>query len=131
MTAVTHAAVGGTIGTLGIGGSPGSFLLGLAAHAPLDLVPHWDIRNPWIDTALTVGGLGALLFWTGPSPVFWGALGGALPDLEHLLPFRRKLLPFHGERHGRAGGRAHAAAQGLLLIACGLCIAWSIGKGRG
>ncbi|MBM3319079.1 MAG: hypothetical protein FJY73_00185 [Candidatus Eisenbacteria bacterium] len=114
MTTITHAAAGAALGSLGLG-SPASFLAGMASHLPLDLVPHWDLKRTWIDTVLTVGALGALWIATGASPLFWGAAGAALPDLEHLLPLRRKYFPGHGARHGRALGRAHALPQALLF----------------
>lgn len=124
MTTITHAAVGGMIGSFGLG-APASFLLGTASHLPLDLVPHWDFKRTWIDTVLTVGGLGGLLLFAGPSPVFWGAAGAALPDLEHLLPLRRKYFPGHGKSHGRALPRSHLALQGvILLLSVGRIFAW-------
>lgn len=117
MTTITHAAVGGLIGSLGLG-APASFLLGTASHLPLDLVPHWDLKKTWIDTILTLGGLAALLVWTGGSPLFWGAAGGALPDLEHLLPLRRKYVPGHGKSHGRRLGASFASIQVVIMALC-------------
>jgi hypothetical protein len=114
MTTITHTAVGAAIGTLGLG-APASFLVGMGSHVPLDLVPHWDIKRTWIDTLCTSAALVALLIWTGSSPVFWGAAGGALPDLEHLLPLPRKLFPAHGRVHGRALGPRHFALQAALI----------------
>ncbi|MFH1681415.1 MAG: hypothetical protein ABIH26_12345 [Candidatus Eisenbacteria bacterium] len=114
MTTITHAAAGAAIGSLGLG-SPASFLAGMASHLPMDFVPHWDIKRTWIDTLLTLGALGAAFALTGSSPLFWGAAGAALPDLEHLLPLGRKYFPGHGARHGRALGRSHAAEQVVLL----------------
>jgi len=121
MTTVTHAAVGGLIGSAGLG-SPVSFLLGMASHLPLDLVPHWDIRRPWIDTVLTLGALVILFLLFGSHPIFWGAGGAALPDLEHLLPLRRKLFPGHGRSHGRRLGQEHAWLQGVIVAATAVVI---------
>jgi hypothetical protein len=123
MTTITHTAVGAALGSVGVG-SPASFLIGAASHLPLDLVPHWDIKRVWIDTVLTFGALGALLALWGASPVFWGAIGAALPDLEHLLPLPRKYVPGHGTRHGRALGVRHAATQVLVAgaSACAVVI---------
>ena len=124
MTTVTHAAVGGLIGSAGLG-SPVSFLLGMGSHLPLDLVPHWDIKRPWIDTVLTLGTLGVLYLLFGSHPVFWGAGGAALPDLEHLLPLRRKLFPGHGRTHGRRLGWNHAWHQAAIVVLAGAVIAGS------
>lgn len=119
MTTITHTAVGAALGSLGLGPTA-SFLAGVGSHLPLDLVPHWDIKQTWIDTLLTFGALGAILLAGGFSPVFWGAAGGALPDLEHLLPLRRKYFPGHGRSHGRALGAEHASWQALLAGVAGL-----------
>ncbi|MFH1277659.1 MAG: hypothetical protein ABIK65_04710 [Candidatus Eisenbacteria bacterium] len=125
MTTITHAAVGGMIGSFGLG-APASFLLGTASHLPLDLVPHWDFKQTWIDTILTLSGLAALLAFTGPSGVFWGAAGAALPDLEHLLPLRRKYFPGHGKTHGRAlPGRFLAVQGAIILVSLGKILAWA------
>jgi len=129
MTTITHTAVGGMLGSFGLG-SPASFLLGIASHFPLDLIPHWDIKRPWIDTLLTLGGLGLLLLLFGSSPVFWGAAGGALPDLEHILPIGRKLVPCHGATHGRSLGLRHAGVQVGVLLACSVVIALFAAVGR-
>jgi hypothetical protein len=121
MTTIAHTAVGGAMGAGGAN-APVSFMLGAVSHYPLDIIPHWDLENMWIDTALTLGALAALLIFFGNGPVFWGALGGALPDLEHLLPHRRKLYPSHGARHGRPLGGAHAFVQLALIVLCGWLI---------
>jgi len=115
MTTIAHTAVGGMIGGLGFG-SPVSFLLGVASHLPLDLVPHWDIKRVWIDTVLTIGCLGVLLILFGSSPIFWGAAGAALPDAEHLLLRGRKLFPGHGRTHGRALPIRFALWQLLIVV---------------
>ncbi len=117
MTTIAHTGVGGVAGSLGLG-SPASFLLGAALHLPLDLIPHWDIKKIWIDAIITVTALIGLLVLCGPSPVFWGAVGGALPDMEHLLPLSRKYFPGHGERHGRSLGRGNAVFQAVLSVVC-------------
>ena len=114
------------LGSLGLG-SCGSFLAGMASHFPLDLVPHWDIKSIWIDTILTIGGLGALLLLFGNSPVFWGAVGGAIPDLEHLLPLQRRIWPSHGRLHGATLGKAHSAVQVALVAICILVLARVMG----
>ncbi len=120
MTTFTHTAVGGALGCAGLG-SAGSFAAGFVSHFPLDLIPHWDLKSKWMESCLTLGALGLLFALFGPTPVFWGALGGALPDLEHLLPFSRKFYPSHGRLHGKALGPTHALVQaGIVLVCAGL-----------
>jgi hypothetical protein len=126
MTTITHTAVGGALGSLGLGPFA-SFAVGFGSHLPLDLVPHWDIKQTWVDTLLTVAALGAILLVQGGSPVFWGAAGGALPDLEHLLPLPRKYFPGHGAHHGRALGVRHAWWQGVLAGIAGLFAIRAVG----
>lgn len=117
MTTIAHTAVGGAIGAFGAN-APLSFILGAVSHYPLDILPHWDLKKMWIDTVLTIGGLALLLIFFGGGPIFWGALGGALPDLEHLLPHRKKLYPSHGPRHGRQLKFPLASIQLGLICAC-------------
>ena len=121
MTTIAHTAVGGVAGSLGLGSSL-SFLLGTASHLPLDLIPHWDLKKIWIDAIITIAALAGLLVLYGPSPVFWGAVGGALPDLEHLFPLSRKYFPGHGKRHGRSLGRGNAVLQTVLSVVCFLVV---------
>ncbi len=117
MTAIAHTAVGGAIGAFGAN-APLSFFLGAISHYPLDIIPHWDLKNMWIDTVLTFGGLTLLLIFFGNGPIFWGALGGALPDVEHLFPHRKKVFPSHGPRHGRPLALPLASIQLGLIGAC-------------
>ena len=109
MCSVTHVAVGALIGSF-FGNSLASFLVGLVSHIPLDAVPHFDFENLWVDAALTVALLAAVLAVFGFSPVFFGALGAVAPDLENLLwrlgilPEERKIFPTHSGliKHGTA-----------------------------
>ena len=121
MTTLTHAAVGGVLGTCGFG-STTTFVLGVASHYPLDLIPHWDLKYKWLDTVLTLGVLGALLALYGPGPVFWGAAGGALPHQEHKLPTQRKIFTSQGPAHGRPLPGRFAAVQGAVFLASAFLI---------
>jgi len=126
MTAVAHTAVGGAIGAFGMN-APVSFILGALSHYPLDIIPHWDLEKIWIDTVLTIGSLVTLLIIFGNGPIFWGALGGALPDLEHLLHLGKKIYPSHGVRHGRPLSRPYASIQIVMILASsGIMIARGI-----
>ncbi len=109
MCSVTHVAAGAVIGSL-LGSSPAAFFVGMASHIPLDVIPHLDFENLWVDAALTIALLAAVLLLFGLSPVFFGALGSVAPDFENLLwrmgvlPEERKIFPTHSGliRHGRA-----------------------------
>jgi hypothetical protein len=131
MCSVTHVAVGALIGSF-LGNSVASFFLGLASHIPLDIIPHLDFENLWVDAALTVALLVGILVVFGFSPVFFGALGAVAPDLENLLwrigvlPEERKIFPTHSGliRHGTArpargiwASIAMAAASVAIVVA--------------
>jgi len=107
MCSVTHVAVGALIGSF-FGNSLASFFVGMVSHIPLDVIPHLDFENMWVDAALTVALLAGVLAVFGFSPVFFGALGAVAPDLENLLwrigvlPEERKVFPTHSGliKHG-------------------------------
>ncbi len=67
-----------------------AFLGGIVSHIFLDLVPHWDYRTAWagaISTALSFLTLAVLARRSNKVTIFWGGLGGMLPDLEVALAF--------------------------------------------
>lgn len=113
---MTHVAVGALIGSF-LESSLISFFIGLGSHIPLDMIPHFDFENLWVDALLTVALLIGVLIVFGFSPVFFGALGAVAPDLENLLwrvgvlPEERKIFPTHSGliKHGAA-----RPARGLL-----------------
>jgi hypothetical protein len=131
MFTLTHLAVGGALGGwTGHGGT--AFAVGVASHAVLDVVPHYDIRDVRVDVGLLVAAVAALwVLGYGPTPVFWGAAGGVLPDLEILLwrlgvlDKRRWVFPSHNGRipHGREVGRRGLVVQGLLILGAAGCLA--------
>ncbi len=86
MYCVTHITVGGFIA--GTAGHPVfAFLGGMVSHIVLDAIPHHDYKrfiSGLCDFALSLG-IMTLFFWRPqlfPGRFFWGALGGALPDVE-------------------------------------------------
>lgn len=130
MTVLTHMAVGGAVGTL-VGGTGAAFGTGVLSHVPLDVIPHYDFPNVWVELGLAVAFLGSMLaLGLGVTPAFWGALGGVLPDLENLLwrvgviPGRLKVFPGHAEwfkrfvPHGRSLGPAHLWWQVVMIAVC-------------
>lgn len=129
MTAITHLAVGAALGSFtdsrGLG-----FALGLVGHIPLDLLPHYELERMWVDAAAVVAVLVAMLaLGLGGTPVFWGAVGGVVPDVENLLwrtgilPGGGKVFPGHSPRlsrvfpHGRTLGPRHALTQVAIICA--------------
>jgi hypothetical protein len=122
-------AVGGALGSL-VGGRGAPFALGLGSHIVLDVIPHYEFEKIWIEAAIVVCVLGTMIAaGHGGTGVFWGALGGVLPDVENLLwkqgilPGRWKVFPGHNRRlrkfipHGRSLPVRHAWWQaGLIAV---------------
>jgi hypothetical protein len=109
-----HILGGAAAGTLA--GSPeGAFVLGLASHALLDAIPHYDY-DLTTQIVLLVGA-GALVKWqydqTGDLRIIAGAVGGFLPDIEHVLKKlgiqNDKYFPTHNGAipHGKAKNLWH------------------------
>jgi hypothetical protein len=128
LTVITHLAVGAAVGTL-TGGRGPAFILGLASHIPLDVLPHYEFEKLWVEVVVVAAALGAMLFLgMAGSGIFWGAVGAVAPDLENLLwrigllPGDRKVFPGHSRRfsrvfpHGRTLGPRHALTQ--IAIIC-------------
>lgn len=112
-----HVATGALAGSLA-GSRRRALLLGLAAHAAGDAVPHQDIRSRRFETASGVAGLLLLAAGRGPlDPAVVGAAAASAPDLEHVLPLPRpggrKLFPSHRVRGWHKAGGLPAWAQVL------------------
>lgn len=138
MTVLTHMAVGGALGSL-VGGRIAPFALGLGSHVVLDVIPHYEFERMWIEAAVAVGVLGGLIaVGRADTGVFWGALGGVLPDIENLLwkqgilPGRWKVFPGHNRRlrkylpHGRSLPLRHVWWQVGLVVASAIVAARSL-----
>lgn len=132
MMVLTHMAVGAALGSFA-GARGTSFAVGLASHVPLDLIPHYEFEKMWIEVAAVAVVLGLLMFLGyGGTTVFFGALGGLIPDVENLLwrsrvlPERWKLFPGHAPRlarfvpHGRALPARHAWWQMAVFAVAGM-----------
>jgi hypothetical protein len=94
-----HVATGGLVGALA-GSRTRAALLGLAAHAAGDRVPHRDLPSRRFETASGTAGLLLLAASRGPlDPAVIGAVAASVPDVEHVLrlprPGGRKLFPSH------------------------------------
>jgi len=130
MTGTTHALVGMALGRF-LHDRRQAFLMGLAAHAVLDALPHQDY-SPVVSIPLDCCGVGVLLTAASRSTApgaLAGAVGGLLPDLENLVPSRNpgrtKLFPSHWFRHNKASRRVGVAvelltAAGAILLLCAL-----------
>jgi len=136
----THAVVGGALGYW-LGRNPVyAFAIGFLSHALLDMMPHHD---PVLTDRLDIGVFGAFnlgtLFTTAKlcrsndndSRIFWGAIGGMLPDLEHILFFKacegftlceKKIYPSHNGLLPHPGDAPLLVGYALEIGACYLVI---------
>jgi hypothetical protein len=118
-----HVATGGLAGALA--GSRGlAVVLGLAAHAAGDRMPHEDLRSRRFETASGLAALALLAVARGPlDPAVVGAAAGSAPDVEHVLrlprPGGRKLFPSHRVYGWHRAGGVSASAQ---LVAAGVIL---------
>jgi hypothetical protein len=104
MTGSVHAAVGAAIGRY-VRNKPLAFACGIVSHFAGDVVPHKDVGP--LETPIVFGTMARIAQVHGwNSPQFWGALGGILPDFEHIPaelrrdprrvnPMPEKLFPTH------------------------------------
>jgi len=142
VTVLAHMAVGAAAGSL-VGGRGAAFGLGLASHVVLDLIPHYEFTKIWLEACAIALLFGAMLaLGLGATPVFWGALGGVLPDVENflwrmgLIRGRDKCFPGHNERlsrwlpHGRSLGVRHAWWQVAIAAAAVLVVLWGTSRIR-
>jgi len=136
----THGVVGGALGAWLARNPLEAFAVGFLSHALLDVMPHHDpVEEDPLDVGFFVAfNLGALFVahetyraHDDDQRILWGAIGGMLPDLEHLLFYEQcegfelcsaKLYPTHNNRlphHGDAPflfGYALETAVSLLVI---------------
>jgi hypothetical protein len=116
-----HVATGGLVGAVA-GSKRRALALGLLAHAAGDAMPHQDVASRRFEALSGVAVLALLAAAWGPlSPVVAGAVGGSVPDVEHVLPLPRpggrKLFPSHRVRGWHRSGGVPASAQ---LLAAGV-----------
>lgn len=100
MDLTSHSTAGAALG-LKLGRTPlQAFLIGMASHAVLDMIPHRSSRIDTPDAVARMAGGAAVLYdrWRGSgwdSRVLWGAVGGVIPDVEHLSRKHKKVFPTH------------------------------------
>jgi len=102
----------------------GAFVVGLASHLVLDVLPHQDHSSTWLGaldllTGIFVARSFGILRHKG---AFYGALGGAIPDLEvalaHFLGYDfPKVFPSHRGLLHDGGAGARGVVFELLLLA--------------
>lgn len=115
-----HALVGAALGPT-TGSAEGAFAAGLASHTLLDAMPHWEYGV--LTQVVLLVGAGAIIRQeydrTGDVRLIAGAIGGLLPDLEHVLRRlgwrSRSRFPSHDGTLPH--GRAHEMWQGIWLEA--------------
>lgn len=104
MSLGSHMIVGAGLGHELADGPGGAFLVGVASHAVLDAIPHYD-GSGWFQNLTLIAGILVtrdLYNRSGQDPrVLWGAVGGMVPDIEHFLASRgiikrgQKIFPSH------------------------------------
>ncbi len=116
------ALAGGATGNVWAGG-----VAGLASHAVLDMIPHWDHPDWRFELAAGLASLALLLlmpFATLPAVI--GGLMGMAPDLENLfqklgwMSRKRFVFPTHTGLlpHGRTLGPRSVVWQVLIYAGC-------------
>lgn len=128
-----HAVTGAAIAYRLADNDLEAFALGVASHALFDAIPHYD---PWpfkkkigvheLQIGLTMGLLIDRYEASGQdNRLFFGAVGGVIPDLDHFVNKERskKVFPTHNGtiKHGRQLSRDEGIALNLVLT--GLAIA--------
>jgi hypothetical protein len=103
---LAHVATGALAGS-GRRGVLDALLAGITAHGVMDVAPHGEVHDDAFEAATAVAGVLVIAARYGfASPVTWGAIGGVLPDLEHVIPRAvrpsRAVFPTHrwGILHG-------------------------------
>ncbi|MCW2926690.1 MAG: hypothetical protein JWM86_658 [Thermoleophilia bacterium] len=84
MIQLAHVATGALVGRHARG-SLDALLAGIAMHAAIDVIPHGEVHDEYLEMVTGAAGVLALATrygWT--SPITIGAIGGVMPDLEHL-----------------------------------------------
>lgn len=86
MIQLSHIGTGALAGTQ-CNGPIEALLTGVTLHGLMDVAPHGEVDDMGWELVSAVTAIGALIARLGlRSPVVWGAVGGVLPDLEHVLP---------------------------------------------
>ncbi|MGD9548042.1 MAG: C25 family cysteine peptidase [Candidatus Krumholzibacteriia bacterium] len=130
MCLFTHFAAGALAG--GATGSPAwAVPAGLASHAVLDVIPHYDHPDWRIELAGGMVSLVVLLLLPfGSLAAVIGGLAGMAPDLENLfqklgkMPRSRFIFPTHTGLlpHGRALGPRSLIWQAGIFVGCLLAL---------
>ncbi len=84
MNGTIHSLIGAAAGSF-FSRKDAAFLAGVASHLLADLLPHKDTDVP-LDICLCTASLSAIASLRGvDSAEFAGAIGGIVPDSEHVL----------------------------------------------
>lgn len=135
-----HAVVGAALGYWLGQNAVYSFVVGLVSHALLDMMPHHDpVLTDRLDVGVFVAFNLGTLFTTAElwrsndkdSRILWGAIGGMLPDLEHILLFKacegfdlceKKIYPSHNGLLPHPGNAPLPGGYALEIGTCYLTI---------
>jgi len=122
----THFAAGALAG--GLTGSPvWGALAGVASHAVLDVLPHYDHPDWRLELGGGIAALALLLVMPFASvAAVIGGIAGMLPDLENLFQKLGKMrrdqfiYPTHTGllRHGRPLGPRNLGVQAAIFVGC-------------
>ena len=123
MVTSLHVATGAAVGALARSRWRAG-LLGVAAHALGDRMPHQDNASLRFEIVSAGSTLLLLAATRGPlSPVTIGAVAASVPDVEHVIrlprPGGRKLFPSHRVRGWHRAGGVPAWAQ---VLAAGVVV---------
>jgi hypothetical protein len=112
------------------GSGTAAFGWGVLSHAALDLVPHKDPFGERAEIGMTATMLALVAALTrADARSLAGAVGGSLPDLEHLMPWvrhrGRAVVPTHAwaRLHGSLPTRLELGGGAQLAMAAALT-AW-------
>lgn len=100
-----------------------AFLIGMTSHLVSDHYGNFEPRSgTWEMTYFSVEGLmgGIFLYpqWKKDKRLFWGSLGGMLPDIEHAIRFYdKRIFPTHNGTipHGERKNFWQGAFENLLI----------------
>jgi hypothetical protein len=126
MIELAHAASGALVGRA-CDGPLDALIAGMAVHALGDVVPHGEINDTQFEVKTAIASIALLALRYGPgSPVVWGAVGGVLPDAEHVLPTsikpERAMFPTHRYESLHASDGALAIPAWLQAIIGGAIV---------
>lgn len=126
MIELGHIATGALLGKR-CAGPVEAALTGVFLHGLMDVAPHGEVGDRRFEIGSTFAGLALLGARYGVrSPILWGAVGGVLPDVEHVLPQRirpsRELFPTHSIKWLHSSDKAFNIPAWVQVVAGGAVV---------